>query len=219
MPERVLYAPYYDPCSKHTRQSIRSRAEPTMNSAADQLRPLKRQKTVLACHNCRAREVRCSGQRPRCSTCITRRETSTCAYDDIALAVDVSDNSTQNSVAHHNVIPSANGNASQSDASPHAQGPQDEVRPPRHSQPVDWNGSTIATTRNPWSAPSLWTALMNEASPAQGSQRIEARSVSESLLPQGDLGLSHSGRFLKAFVDATSEEIQAPARHVRELRL
>jgi hypothetical protein len=47
-------------------------------------------------------------------------------------------------------------------------------------------------------------AASAETSPAQRSQHTDARSVSESLLPQSDLGLSNSGGFLKAVVDATS---------------
>lgn len=174
-----------------------------MTSAHEQSRPAKRQKTVLACYNCRARKVRCDGQRPHCSTCITRRETATCAYDDIAIGLNLGDsNNVQQHAAPVDGRSAMDRHPSQPGISPQAKEASQERRESTSNQPVDWNGNAIVPSRTQWQMTSPWATSTNGASPAQRSQRTEVRSVSESLLPNSDLGASNSGGFLKAFVDA-----------------
>ena len=185
-----------------------------MSSAQDPPRPAKRHKTILVCCNCRARKVRCSGQRPHCATCIARRETTTCAYDDVAFG-------TINHDPSFDAAPSHNDNQCATRRDSQLPDVSQEAGPPTSTQSVDWNGNTIAPAQVQWPSLSPMTASANETSPAQHSHHTN-RSVSESLLPQSDIGLSNSGGFLKAVVNATTAESSsrrrpAAAKYVADL--
>lgn len=43
-------------------------------------RQIKRKRVSIACATCRAHKIRCDGVRPRCGTCLRRRES--CVYED-----------------------------------------------------------------------------------------------------------------------------------------